>query len=382
MKNKFILVALSIAIATISMRAVNNMIVTTLPLFGKYILHFSNGEIGLLTSVSFITTFLATSFINPRLSFKTRKISFILSTFLIILILILIFYSNYITIWIFSILAGFSYGLITPNIITSASLIEERKLAERLLAIYSVSLSLSLVLGPLLETFLLKYFNYREIFLLFVPIALPLFIMSFKTKFPEGKNEKFSFKEINKKPLFASVINVMIYNIPFSIITVYAAIYAIDVYHVSGTLAYSIYVPFFTISFITRFLMVIRPFKDLRKPITLSAILTALGVILLAYPSNFYFIIFSMALLGIPHGAIYPISTIIISRGTKINERNAVNSYFVAFGNIIVIVVPPIFGFLIPYLGYRLLIASLVFPVIVFFLILQKKYFKELFMKV
>ncbi len=382
MKNNIILLALFIAIATVSMRAVNNMIVTTIPLFGKYLLGFSNGEIGILTSLSFIFTFISTSMINPRLRSNVRKLSFISASFLIILLLILFFYSNFITIWFFSVLAGFSYGLITPNIITSASLIDERKLAERILAIYSLSLSLSLILGPSLETFLLNYFNYRYIFILFVPVALPLFIISFKLKFPNEKREKFSFKEINKKALFASVLNVTIYNIPFSIITVFAAIYSIDVYHVSSTLAYSIYIPFFTVSFLTRLFMAIRPFRDLRTPITISALLTASGVMLLAYPLNFFAVIIAMALLGIPHGSIFPMSTIIISRGTDVSERNAVNSYFVAFGNIIVILVPPIFGFLVQYLGYRILIASLAIPVLLFFFLIYRKYFKESFMKI
>lgn len=382
MKNRIVWLVLSIVVATVSMRAVNNMVVTTVPLLARYELGFSNGEIGVLTSLTFTSTFVATSFVNPRLKSNLRKISFIFSSFLIILLLILFFYSNFITIWIFSVIAGFTYGLITPNIITSASLMDERKLAERILAIYSLSLSLSLVLGPMLETFLLNYFSYRYIFILFVPVAVPLFIISFRIKFPQGEKEKFSFREINKKVLFASVLNVTIYNIPFSIITIFAAIYSIDVYHVSSTLAYSIYVPFFTFSFLTRLYMAIRPFGDLRRPISISAFLTALGVILLAYPSNFYAVVLSMSLLGIPHGAIFPMSTIIISRGTDVGERNAVNSYFIAFGNIIVIVVPPLFGFLVQYLGFSIMIASLVIPVILFFMLIYKNYFNENFMKI
>lgn len=128
--------------------------------------------------------------------------------------------------------------------------------------------------------------------------------------------------------------------------------------------------------------MAIRPFGDLRRPISISAFLTALGVILLAYPSNFYAVVLSMSLLGIPHGAIFPMSTIIISRGTDVGERNAVNSYFIAFGNIIVIVVPPLFGFLVQYLGFSIMIASLVIPVILFFMLIYKNYFNENFMKI
>ncbi|MFP3256032.1 MAG: MFS transporter, partial [Thermoplasmata archaeon] len=104
------------------------------------------------------------------------------------------------------------------------------------------------------------------------------------------------------------------------------------------------------------------------------------GIIILALPLNFYAVIVAMILLGIPHGAIYPMSTIMISRGTDIKERNAVNSYFVAFGNIIAIVVPPLFGYLLSYFGFRLLIASLSIPVVFFYILFRKRYFNEKFL--
>ena len=380
MKLRYVGLALIIAFTTISMRSVNNMISTTIPLFSKYELNFSSSEIGLLTSLSFLSTFVATTFINPRLRKDARKLIFILSSFCIIIILVLFYYSNTFTIWIFSIFAGFSYGFITPNIITSSSLFEEKDIAERILAIYSVSLSLSLIIGPSFETYLLNYFDYRHIFLLFIPIAIPLFLLSFFIRFPEVKRESYNFKEINKRVLFASILNLLIYNIPFSILTVFAAIYSIEVYHVPGTIAYSIYIPFLVVSFLTRSYMAYKPFKNLKKPITISTIFTALGIIILALPLNFYAVIVAMILLGIPHGAIYPMSTIMISRGTDIKERNAVNSYFVAFGNIIAIVVPPLFGYLLSYFGFRILIASLSIPVVFFYILFRKRYFNEKFL--
>ncbi|MGC9122570.1 MAG: hypothetical protein ACP5IB_00620 [Thermoplasmata archaeon] len=115
-KNKrFIWFTIVIVSSTVSMRIVNNMIVTTIPLFSKYELNFYNDEIGILTSLTFLMTLISTSLINPRMNARLRKIMYILSSFLIILILLMIFYSNGITIWIFSLIAGFSYGLITPK---------------------------------------------------------------------------------------------------------------------------------------------------------------------------------------------------------------------------------------------------------------------------
>ncbi|MGC9204111.1 MAG: MFS transporter [Thermoplasmata archaeon] len=371
---------ITIVASTVSMRTVNNMFVTTLPLFGKYILNFSSAEVGFLSSMAFITTLISTSMINPRLNSRVRRITYITSSLLIMLVLLMVYYSNFLTVWIFSVLAGFLYGLITPNIITSASLVDDRKLAERLLAIYSLSLSMSLVLGPVLETYLLRYYDYRSIFLLFIPLAAPLFIFSFSTRFPEEENERFSFRDINRKVLFAAVINVMIYNIPFSIITVYASIYTMETLHVSRWLSYFVYVPFFTVSFFTRLAMAIRPIDDLRFTITLSAFLTAIGILMLSFPINIYFVFVSMALLGIPHGTIFPISIIMISRGTDLRERNSVNSYFIASGNILMIVFPPFYGLLFTYFGYGVMIATLVIPVVIFYILLRKWYYGEKFM--
>ncbi|MGC8584585.1 MAG: MFS transporter [Thermoplasmata archaeon] len=380
LNKRAIFLIITIVTSTVSMRTVNNMFVTTLPLFGKYILNFSSAEVGILSSISFITTLFSTSMLNPRLNARVRRISYITSSFLIMLVLLMVYYSDFLTVWIFSVLAGFLYGLITPNIITSASLVDDRELAERLLAIYSLSLSMSLVLGPLLETYLLNYYDYRSIFLLFIPLAAPLFIFSFATKFPDEGNERFSFREINRKVLFAAVINVMIYNIPFSIITVYASIYTMEVLHVSRWLSYFVYVPFFMVSFFTRLVMAIRPIRDLRFTITSSSILTAIGILLLSFPVNIYFVFISMSLLGIPHGTIFPISTIMISRGTDVRERNSVNSYFLAFGNILMIIFPPLYGFLFTYFGYSVMISTLVIPVIISYTLLRTRYFGEKFM--
>ncbi|MGC8609808.1 MAG: hypothetical protein ACP5LM_00450 [Thermoplasmata archaeon] len=70
-KNKrFIWFTIVIVSSTVSMRIVNNMIVTTIPLFSKYELNFYNDEIGILTSLTFLMTLISTSLINPRMNAK------------------------------------------------------------------------------------------------------------------------------------------------------------------------------------------------------------------------------------------------------------------------------------------------------------------------
>ncbi|WP_075057538.1 hypothetical protein [Thermogymnomonas acidicola] len=57
---------------------------------------------------------------------------------------------------------------------------------ERQLAIFSVGLSVSLVLGPSLETYLLSLLTYREIFVSFIPLAVLTAIVSTRVSFPKG----------------------------------------------------------------------------------------------------------------------------------------------------------------------------------------------------
>ena len=129
------LVALLVTI-TISMRSTNNMISTTVPLLGKYQFFFNNIDVGVLTAVIFLATLVSTSYINPTLSSSIRKRVFVFSNVLVPVSLLLFYFSTGYTVWIPVILSGLAYGIITPNIITSASLSSDKNVREMLLSVY------------------------------------------------------------------------------------------------------------------------------------------------------------------------------------------------------------------------------------------------------
>ncbi len=370
-----------VILATVSARSVNNMISTTMPLLSRYQLLFTNSEVGALSALGFITTFISTSFINPFLSSSRRRRLFITASGLSIPLLIAYYLSNSIIIWINAIIFGFIYGLILPNLITIASMGADRKSSERLLNIYSMSLSLSLVIGPVLETLLLTRFTYRDMFLLFLPLATPLFLISWKFHFPETEKNERKSSVLKNEGLLSAILAITTYNVPFGIITTFFAIYAKEVFDVPRAIAYSIFIPFYLVSFSTRFAMSIRPFDELRRPLAISILLTAVGLMIVALAPSFYIMIIGMLILGIPHGSVFPMTTIMISRATSPGERNAANSYFIAYNNVLFTVLPPLYGVLISILSFRVPILLLLIPTIVASLILYKKYWKSKIMR-
>ncbi len=364
-KRSFLYMALVLSLITIATRATNNMVTTTLAPLGKYVFGFDNLLAGIIDAVVFLSTFISTSYINPTLQSSSRKKAFI-SANLVIFILLGVFYlSNAVVIWIITGIAGIAFGLILPNLITSASLVDDKRAAERLLSLYSTSLSISLIIGPSLESYVLSIFGYRSVFLAFLPLGALAFGLSWYVKFPEVKRETHGISAIKNKGFISSVLSITTYNVPFAALTAFLTIYAIEKFGVPKDLAYFSYIPFFTISFLTRLSMTIRPFSSLRYPLLISILITLIGLTGMVLSPSFYSFLVFMAILGIPHGSIFPMSTIMIARSTSQIERNAVNSYFLAYNNILFVSIPIIVGALSQTIGLGDAFLVLIIPVII-----------------
>jgi len=169
--------------------------------------------------------------------------------------------SDSISVFIISFFIGMAYGIILPNIVTSASLYPDKTGRERLLSIYSIGLSFSLVFGPSLETYLLKFISYRTIFLFFAPVGIIGFIASFFMEFPENKKEEHGNSIKKNSGLWSSILTITTYNVPFAALTVFLVIFAETRFHVSSYMAYLPFVFFFTVSLFTRIYLSIRPLK-------------------------------------------------------------------------------------------------------------------------
>ena len=369
----FIYLAITVIIMTFSMRATNNMIITTVPLIAKIDLGFSSFLVGIISAIIYLFTFTVTFYINPRLNSSLRRKLFIGANIAILVALVGYYFANGITIWLISAFAGLAYGIMMPNLITSSSLLRDQKERERLISLYSVGLSLSLILGPSIEDYVLTFVTYRNVFLVFIPVVIAGIIVSTMIKFPETKNET-RVNVMKNDGLRASIFTVTTYNIPFAALSIFLTLYAITRFHVSGAVAYSPYIYFFSVSFLTRIAITIHPLKHIKIPLIISIIITGFALSMFPFLSTFTEFILLMMLLGIPHGSIFPMSTIMIARGTTVEQRSAANSYFMAYNNVLFMVIPLVFGYILGFIGYDYSFFILIIPVIASAIYLFKKY--------
>jgi predicted MFS family arabinose efflux permease len=342
-----------IVLITIASRSVNYMVQSTTPLLAKE-LGFTATSIGLLSAAAAAAQLFASAYLNLVLSPAARRRAFIAASAAVPLLLVVFWASNATTIWAAAAASGLAFGIIMPNLINLPSLAP--KYAERLLAIYSLSLSISLVLGPSYETWLLASASYRSVFLYFAPLAALLVALSTLAVFPPGKAVRSATdyaSALRGDGFISSTLAITSYNVPFMALVNYLPIYAAEELSLTKQAAYSLFIPFFALSMLTRLLMSLKPIRNILRSFALSASITIAGMALLLAAKSYAEAAVAMAVLGIPHGSTFTLSTIMIARTTKAEERNAVNSLFSSYLVVLAAAVSPALGLLADLYGYR-----------------------------
>ncbi|EEZ92564.1 MAG: major facilitator superfamily MFS_1 [Candidatus Parvarchaeum acidiphilum ARMAN-4] len=350
----FVRIVLTIMIITFSIRASNNMLTTSVPLLVKYYFGFSETEVGLIAALLSFTTFLTTALLNAKLSANKRRIAFIGSNFVYMLVFFGIWVSNFYSIWILAAVMGVLLGFIMPNIITAAGLFKDPKTRDRVLSIYTVVLSFSLIIGPLIESELLKFVNIREAFLIFALFGLISFVLSPFMKFPVEKKKKIKIKVFSNYGFRSAIFNIMAYNIPFAVLIAFAGIYEKDTFDVSLSFVTLVFSLFFLTSFLSRIYLSFKPPRNIKFMMNETIILTLIGIIIMVFSRNLDVFLISFMILGIPHGFAYPTSIITLGRSFNDKFRNAANSYFFAVMMAVGVILPTLSGFSIDKVGFKL----------------------------
>lgn len=350
-----------ILVTTIAVRGSNNMIQTTVPLLAHYDFFFSRPEVGMLSALFGVATFVTTTLMNPVMSTRVRRIAFISSTVVYSAVLLAFYFTSSLMLWALTAASGAVTGLMMPNLITSAGLFSDRRIRERVISLYTTALSISLIFGPSLESYILKFFPLKSAFLFFVPFGLVAAFLSPFIKFPSGEPVKRRRKFVLSPGFKTAVYLNLSYNIPFILITVFAGIYAhtdLGVSYSAVTLFYSI---FFATSFLSRlFLSIKRPSENMRLVVAVTLTLTLGGLVLMYFSTGSLMFGISMAVLGIPHGLSFPVSLVYISRAYNPELRHTANSYFFSIMTIVMVGGPILGGYSIQDMGFRMTFLLLV----------------------
>ena len=373
-RNLYIIYSILLLVAfTFAVRSSNNAFMTTMPLFVERYFHFTGTDVGLIAGFSSLIMFLATFFINSRLNAKSRRYLFIFANVLITISLLLVMYSTSFSIWLYVLFISFSAGIIMPNIITSAGYYPDRKVRERMMGIYTLALSASLIVGPILEGLVLDYFPLKYGFLLFAPISAIAVILSPFMKFPESKSEESKDVKVFSNPGFkVAIFSILTYNVPFSMIIYFSGIFAEQTFKMPYSAIMLVFSLLFAVSFISRVALSYFVPSNLWRYIKISMFMTAVGVSVVFLSRDVLFYVIGIMLLGIPHGLTYPLSISSIGRSFNINKRNKANSYFFAIIMLINIVVPTAAGLLIDHIGFRTVMIFIV-PIILILFVLARK---------
>ncbi|MEM0140340.1 MAG: MFS transporter [Ferroplasma sp.] len=370
--NGIILYSMLLMSLTFALRANNNLILTTLPLISKYFLGFNSVDIGILGASAIGTSGIMSALINSRLCPSKRRKLFISSVIIYAAIEPLFYFSDKYTIWILAMVSGFFFGSVMPNIMSSAATIKNKKERERLLALYTLSLSASLVIGPLIESYILMYFNLYELFLFFIPFGVLSIILSFKLRFPEEakKRVKHNVDILKNHGFRLSIFNNISYDIPFVLILTFGGIFARTEFNAPFYIVEYLLAGFFGFSFIARSYLSYHPVKRLYITTTISISITIVGLILVYMSKNLVFYFITISILGIPHGLTFPTSLTALSRSFEEDEISYANTYFYAVMMFIAVIVPVIAGSTIFIVGLRMAFLLFAIPVTVLFAII------------
>lgn len=372
-RQSFLFTVMVIISATFAVRASNNMFMTTLPLLARYSFHFSEVYVGLISTAGATGTFIMSAMINARLTSTRRRSVFIISSFAYMVVFPLFYISSAVIIWPLVLIAGFVLGAIMPNIITSASLFSDRKMRERILSLYTLTLSISLIAGPAIESEILRFFTLEQSFLFFSVLPAVVFVSAFGIKFPDERGKRITggAEILSNHGFRAAIFNIMTYNIPFALILTFGGIFAKEYLGASYSLITLLFSLFFLTSFASRLALTLRPPENLPMLMTASVIITGAGLVVLSSSRDMLIFSISFLILGFPHGFTYPLSIISISRSIDPEKRNIANSYFFSIMMLVGAIMPFVSGVLVDTLGLRYAFMSII-PVVAFLYIMLR----------
>ncbi|MHB1679790.1 MAG: MFS transporter [bacterium] len=369
----------------------NTMMVQSInPLFVKYVLHTSLVYVGVATAVYAASTLLVRYVVSIRVK-PAHITKFIITGMILFSIAVLgYFFSNsLIEFLFFVVISGFATAIIMPFLLSLVNFVSDKKDIEKNLTIYSLMLSLALVVGPLLGTLMLSVFSIRYIYLLlFVFAAAGLFFAmkinkTAKNKIKEKlaqddsadgsfsepqdkvfinnnssgidaiepekkinnnsnnkdnnikikqKKDRLIFRLFKNKKFLEVVFYNTVFSISFASIVAFGGVYARNNFKAPYFLITLLFALFFISSLVTRLVLLFFTKKGKIKQkmniMNVSILLSSLSFIAMVLSNNIIFYALALVLLGIPHALIFPIGTMRISEVVEVKQIVAANTIY------------------------------------------------------
>lgn len=375
--------------ATALFRLTQNMALTTMSLLAREDLHLSATVIGALGALVGLVLAAATLLLSGRVPLRLSAASAAAGTILLVASLALFaLASSLAALALATVLLGAAGGLTLPGLV-NAVVANAGAQRERAIGLYAITLSVSLAIGPLLETAVLDatHQDVRAPFVWFLGFpavaALLLGVPCWRrrgtgTDAPPAPTETLQAAPpapagrrlgglLATRPGRQALLAQLLYAVPFVGITSFGALVARVGFGVSAAQVQLAFTAFFVASFGARAVVAWRSPIVRKQPLLwTSAALTAGGLALLGNGHGLGVLLLAMATLGVPHGLTFPLTLALVAESTERARLPRANAALIGTSNLSTVAVPPLLGVVVPALGYRGMTLLLLAPVALF----------------
>ncbi len=339
-------------------------------LIASHYLHMSDSVIGQIISVGSIASLIVMSLMT--FDFKIHEhskflwVSLSLGLLLIFLSgAVISFAHDGLTFILGILLLNIGNALIIPTIITIVGMIGYKSV-DKQFGTYTSALSLALFLSPAIQAGILALTSQNlrlAILISAFPALLALiatimkvsaieFIRAIRQNESKTIRDNKTFNFFRSSPCLKAVMTLLMFEIPFEVITVYGGLLGRKMEHLSYSeiaLAFSL---LFFISLICRLTFATTThLNKVQILIATASVTTFISMIGFSF-NNVYFYYLSMAIFGVGHGITYPLGLSIIRKNVPIEFVRRANSTLSTINQLSAVVVPAALGFEIVKIGY------------------------------
>jgi len=365
-------------------RLAQNMYQTSTPLLGKQILRLDPSAIGVVASVGSLAQILTLVLIAARIRATQARPALALGS-----ILLGLCFAGFIAAGlaprggvplyvVATVLGGVAAGLLFPTLLTRIGL-GSRERRDRRLAVYTVALSAGVATSAPLEFLALRLCagSLRGAFFAFflcplgALILVLLLVPGAGTDTVDGlSTQPLVPRESHRRPADRSSYRIALYSqimyqIPYTAAVTFGALLAESSYGLSNSsveLALSV---FFVVGFTGRLAVASRHHVQAKLEIFLaSALLSLAGLLVIGLGHGELALLIGLVLLGLPYGAVFPLSVALIADGVAPEQLGRANAHFTAYTTGVAALVPLVVGYLVQALGYRWAFLLIACPVL------------------
>jgi DHA1 family multidrug resistance protein-like MFS transporter len=335
-----------ILVVTLVYRATNNMLQTSVPLFAKYALGLNDFSVSVVVAISNVAALLGLVYFGFTRVRLRRTILFALVVVSCSIPLLLVIHDAASLTLLYSFIM-FSTSAVLALLTTAVVVIALPGGSEKNILLYMATLSLGLVVGPILQGFLLAVSNQNLTYsmVLFVPPMLAGTALFYLVRLndTEEVGEKFRIRVVRNSKYWVGVLANESYSFPYTAIIVFGGIFARSEVGASYAEVEILLTVLFVTSLGARlFLLRMRRWK---YPLMISSLIfSGLGLLVIYFSSSMAVALMGFVLLGYSHGISYPVATSYIATAVAGEDLAAANMMSQLIDGTVLLGATPIIG--------------------------------------